>query len=60
MIPIKKTFKQKLSGREIVNLAKIAKKIEKIYQKGCDIEWCKKDKKIYILQSRPITTGNKK
>lgn len=60
MMPIKKTFKQKLSGREIINLAKIAKKIEKIYKRGCDIEWCKKEDKIYILQSRPITTGNKK
>lgn len=56
--PIKNTFKQKLSGEEIVKLTKIAQKIEKIYKKGCDIEWCKNDGKISILQARPITTGN--
>ncbi|MFZ3074488.1 MAG: PEP/pyruvate-binding domain-containing protein [Minisyncoccales bacterium] len=57
---IKNTFKQKLTGKEIVNLAKMAVKIEKIYGKGCDIEWCKKNGNLYILQSRPITTGSKK
>jgi pyruvate,water dikinase len=54
---IKKTFKQKLTGQEIIDLAKMAVKIEKIYGDGCDIEWCKKKGVLYILQSRPITTG---
>ncbi len=56
---IKRTFKQKISGREMIDLTKIALKIEKIYNKGCDIEWCKKGNKMYILQARPITTGKK-
>lgn len=57
IMPIKKIFKQKLSGKEIIYLAKMAQKIEKIYRKGCDIEWCKKGNNIYILQARPITTS---
>lgn len=56
-VAIKPNYKQKLSGKEIKYLAKLAQKIEKIYRNGQDIEWCKKDKDLYILQSRPITTG---
>ncbi len=48
--------KQKLNGREIIKLAKICAQIEKHYKKPQDIEWAYKDKKFYIVQSRPITT----
>jgi len=47
---------QKLTGAEIIELSKICFNIEKIYKNPRDIEWCKKGKKFYILQSRPITT----
>ncbi|MCX6786033.1 MAG: hypothetical protein NTZ18_04250 [Candidatus Komeilibacteria bacterium] len=48
--------KQKLTGKQIMELAEIVKKIEKHY--GCpqDIEWAVYKNKFYILQSRPITT----
>ncbi|MCL5666918.1 MAG: hypothetical protein M1383_04065 [Patescibacteria group bacterium] len=48
--------KQKLAGRQIVELAKICKSIEQHY--GCpqDIEWAMEKGKFYITQSRPITT----
>jgi pyruvate,water dikinase len=48
--------KQKLSGRQIVELAKICAGIEKHYKFPCDIEWAYYKKKFYITQSRPITT----
>ena len=55
--------KQKLSGKQIIELARICKKIEDHYGFPCDIEWAlEKPKtkgqrsKIYIVQSRPITT----
>lgn len=56
--PIKKSEqdKQKLSGKEITELAKICMNIEKHYKKPEDIEWALKDGKFYITQSRPITT----
>lgn len=57
LVPLKKTFKQKLSGKEILQLATLALKVEKIQGSGRDIEWCKKDGVLFILQSRPITTG---
>jgi pyruvate,water dikinase len=48
--------KQKLSDREIVALAKLGAKIEKLYQFPQDIEWARDDSKLYIVQTRPITT----
>lgn len=57
-VNIKKTDqeRQKLSGKEIIKLAKICLSIEKHYKRPQDIEWAYKDKKFYIVQSRPITT----
>lgn len=48
--------KIKLSNEEIVHLAKLAKQIEKHYYFPQDIEWAKENKKLYIVQTRPITT----
>jgi pyruvate, water dikinase len=47
---------QKLTGKEIVALAKICLGIEKHYGFPCDIEWAYQGGKFYITQSRPITT----
>lgn len=51
-----KLDKQKLSGKQIIELAKICANIEKHYGKPQDIEWALRDGKFYIVQSRPITT----
>lgn len=55
-IVLNKQNKQKLSDDEIKKLSALCIKIEKHY--GCpqDIEWAIWHKKIYIVQSRPITT----
>ncbi|MFZ2189620.1 MAG: PEP/pyruvate-binding domain-containing protein [Candidatus Magasanikiibacteriota bacterium] len=52
--------KQKLSGKQIVELAGLCKKIEEHYGFPCDIEWAFAEGKFYITQSRPITTLKKK
>lgn len=48
--------KQKLTGKQIVELAKICKGIEKHYKHPQDIEWAYEKGRFYITQSRPITT----
>lgn len=48
--------RQKLTGREIIELAKLCGLIEKHYKFPCDIEWARQKGKFYITQSRPITT----
>ena len=47
---------QKFSGKKIVELAKLSAKIEKHYKLPQDIEWAMEKNKLYIVQSRPITT----
>ncbi|OGH72170.1 MAG: hypothetical protein A2921_00920 [Candidatus Magasanikbacteria bacterium RIFCSPLOWO2_01_FULL_43_20b] len=51
--------KQKLSGKQIIEVAKVCKRIEDHYGFPCDIEWAMEGGRIYITQSRPITTLKK-
>ncbi len=55
-LSVKQGGKQKLTGKQIVELAKICKNIELHYKKPQDIEWALVKNKFYITQSRPITT----
>lgn len=48
--------KQKLTDKNILELARLCTSIEKHYEKPQDIEWAMEKNKIYIVQSRPITT----
>ena len=48
--------KQVLTEREIMELAELAKKSEAHYQKPQDMEFAVENHKIYIVQSRPVTT----
>ena len=56
IVPKLKQEKQKLNGKQIIELAKICANIEKHYKKPQDIEWAFARGKFYITQSRPITT----
>jgi len=52
--------KPKLTDTEIIALAQIGKKLEKHYYFPQDAEWAIEDGKIYIVQTRPVTTtGNR-
>lgn len=57
-IPVSKAYQkvQKLSDKHVVELARIGEKIEKHYGFPCDIEWGLEHEKLYIVQSRPVTT----
>ncbi len=48
--------KQKLADKEIVALAKLGKLLEDLYQFPQDIEWAKQDKKLFVVQTRAVTT----
>lgn len=57
-IPVSKTYqeKQKITDAQIKELAKISSNIENHYQHPQDIEWAMQGKKLYVVQTRPITT----
>ncbi len=48
--------KQKITDAEIIALAKIGKQLEDHYDFPQDIEWATEKGKIFIVQTRPITT----
>lgn len=47
---------QSLTDKQILQLARIGRKIEDYFDCPQDIEWCLVDDKFYMVQSRPITT----
>ncbi|HUW21910.1 MAG TPA: phosphoenolpyruvate synthase [Candidatus Bathyarchaeia archaeon] len=55
-VPRSKKGKQKITDSQIIELAKLGKKIHQHYFFPQDIEWAYKGRKLYILQTRPITT----
>lgn len=61
LIKISKDFRkeQKLPDEKIIELAKIGHKIEKHYFFPQDIEWAYQGGKLYIVQTRPVTTITK-
>lgn len=48
--------RQALTDEQILQLARIGRRIEEHFGKPQDIEWCMADDTFYIVQSRPITT----
>lgn len=47
-----------LTNKELKSLAKIVLSVEKIYKAPQDIEWAISEGKVYLLQTRPITSAN--
>jgi pyruvate,water dikinase len=48
--------RQKINDDEILELAKIGKRIEDWYKFPQDIEWAKENNQLFIVQTRPVTT----
>ena len=59
-VPMDMRFEQVLSDEEVKDLVELAKKAEEYYGKPQDLEWAFEDGKMYLLQSRPITTLDQK
>ena len=55
-VPEAERSAQKISDADIIDVAKLGKRIEAHYDFPQDIEWAKEDGKIFILQTRPVTT----
>lgn len=59
-VPANRKNIQKISNEEVIKLAKIAQGLQEHYYFPQDIEWAKEGNKLYITQTRPITTLNNK
>lgn len=51
---------QKLNSLQIIELAKVGEKLQKHYYYPQDIEWALEKNKLYIVQTRPVTTIKEK
>jgi pyruvate,water dikinase len=58
-IPLKRRAKQKITDEEVVKLALLGEELQKHYYFPQDVEWAKEGKKIFVVQTRPITTIKK-
>jgi len=56
-LPEEEGSSQVLTEDEIARVAKVCRDIHNHYGSGQDIEWAIENEKVYIVQSRPITTG---
>ena len=59
-VPEKQRQLQKISNEAIVSLARMGDKLQKHYFFPQDIEWALEGKKLFIVQTRPVTTMGKK
>jgi pyruvate,water dikinase len=55
-VPKNKRNLQKLSNQEIITLAKLGDELQKHYYFPQDVEWAREGKKLYLVQTRPVTT----
>lgn len=55
-VPKTKVDKQKVDDSVIIKVAKLGDKLQQHYGKPQDVEWAYEGGKIYIVQTRPITT----
>lgn len=55
-IPLQQQREQALTDETILELARVGRRIEEHFGRPQDIEWGYADDRIYIVQSRPITT----
>jgi pyruvate,water dikinase len=55
-IELERQNKQALTDEQILQLARLGRKIEEHFRHPQDIEWCMVNDTFYIVQSRPITT----
>lgn len=59
-VPAALRARQKISDREIEILAGLGKEVERLCYFPQEIEWHKEENKLYLIQTRPITTFGKK
>lgn len=55
-VPVKIRSLQKITDKDIVELAKLSDKLQKHYYFPQDSEWAKENGKLYLIQTRPVTT----
>jgi len=56
IVPQNENHQQKLSDDQIVEVARLVADVKEFFNVEVDVEWAIENEKLFILQSRPITT----
>lgn len=56
IVPQAENHQQKLSADQIIEIARLVADVRRIFNIEVDVEWAIENGKLFILQSRPITT----
>lgn len=46
-----------LSKAQALRLARLGRRIEAVFQQPVDVEWCRVESELYVLQARPVTAN---
>jgi len=55
-VPVDKRNQAALEPAQVAELAHLALKIEQLYGQAMDIEWAMRDRRVFIVQARPVTS----
>ena len=58
-VPEKLRHRPSLGKAQALRLARLGRRIEAVFQQPVDVEWCRTDAELFILQARPVTTGRR-
>ncbi|NOK22602.1 phosphoenolpyruvate synthase [Corallococcus carmarthensis] len=57
VLPPERARARVLTDAEVLELARLGLRVERLYGAPQDIEWAEQDGRFYLVQSRPVTTG---
>lgn len=58
-VPENLRHRPSLSKVQALRLARLGRRIEALFQQPVDVEWCRTESELFILQARPVTTARR-
>ena len=58
-VPENLRHRPSLSKVQALRLARIGRRIEALFQQPVDVEWCRTESELFIVQARPVTTARR-
>lgn len=56
-VPQSLRHRPSLSKAQALQLARLGRRIEAVFQQPVDVEWCRVESELYVLQARPVTAA---
>ena len=56
-VPLNLRHRPSLSKAQALRLARLGRRIEAVFQQPVDVEWCRVESELHVLQARPVTAA---